>query len=67
MTPNQITPTGTIAADRQYLKETFLDDSLPDGNYVYLEISDNGCGMDEATREAICVAAVRALDLELLD
>ena len=30
-----------------------LGETLPPGSYAYLEVSDNGCGMDEATRARI--------------
>jgi len=33
--------TGVIDADRAYLSETFLDEHLPEGRYVYLEVTDN--------------------------
>ncbi len=39
--------TGVVHADQQYLSGVFLDEGLPSGFYVYLEVSDNGCGMDE--------------------
>ncbi len=42
--------TGVMAADRDYLSQTYLDDKLPETEYVYLEVSDTGCGMD---REAM--------------
>ena len=34
-----------MRVDQQYLKETFLSPQLALGDYVYLEINDNGCGM----------------------
>jgi PAS domain S-box-containing protein len=37
--------TGVMRVDQQYLKETFLSPQLALGDYVYLEINDNGCGM----------------------
>jgi PAS domain S-box-containing protein len=45
--------TGVRHCDRAYLGETYLDDQLPDGEYVYLEVEDTGCGMDEATLQKI--------------
>ena len=41
--------TGTHFADRAYLAETYLDASLPEGEYVYVEVTDTGSGMDEET------------------
>ncbi|MBZ5593920.1 MAG: PAS domain S-box protein [Acidobacteriia bacterium] len=45
--------TGVMDADRAYLSEGFLDDNLPEGRYVYLEVTDTGCGMDQETRSRI--------------
>jgi two-component system, cell cycle sensor histidine kinase and response regulator CckA len=45
--------TGSLTADAAYLAETFLKTPLREGPYVYLEVSDTGCGLDEATREKI--------------
>jgi PAS domain S-box-containing protein len=45
--------TGAMECDADYLLHTFLDDRLPPGPYVYLEVADTGCGMDEATRQRI--------------
>lgn len=40
---------GCMECDRNYLKDVWLDENLIDGLYVYLEISDSGCGMDKET------------------
>jgi len=45
--------TGIMHADTAYLKETCLDDSLSEGHYVFLEVSDTGCGMDRETQEKL--------------
>lgn len=45
--------TGVIECHRDYLSNTFLDDKLAEGLYVYLEVSDTGCGMDKATIDRI--------------
>jgi PAS domain S-box-containing protein len=44
---------GTIDADRPYLGETQLGSGLPNGAYVYLDVRDSGCGMDEETKAKI--------------
>ena len=42
--------TGCLDCDRSYLKNVWLDKNLKEGLYVYLEIADNGCGMDSTTK-----------------
>ncbi len=37
--------TGVCHCSRQYLASTYVDDDLPEGQYVYLEVSDTGSGM----------------------
>ncbi|MFH1026564.1 MAG: PAS domain S-box protein, partial [Pseudomonadota bacterium] len=41
--------TGCMDCDESYLKDVWLDENLDQGLYVYLEISDSGCGMDRDT------------------
>jgi two-component system, cell cycle sensor histidine kinase and response regulator CckA len=44
---------GSMECDRHYLKNFWLDEGLPEGTYICLEISDTGCGMDSVTRNKI--------------
>ncbi|MBE0616429.1 MAG: PAS domain S-box protein, partial [Proteobacteria bacterium] len=44
---------GTVEADRAYLRSAFLSEELPEGTYACLEVSDTGCGMDAETRARI--------------
>lgn len=37
--------TGIMECDHSYLMETYIDENLPEGQYVYVEVSDTGCGM----------------------
>ncbi|MGE3073171.1 MAG: PAS domain S-box protein [Dehalococcoidia bacterium] len=45
--------TGMFYADRAYLEGTFMDGDLPEGDYVFLEVSDTGVGMDAETQQRI--------------
>jgi len=41
--------TGVMDCSRDYLKDVWLDENLSEGLYVYMEISDSGCGMSKET------------------
>ena len=45
--------TAVTAASRSYLSEAFSGEAVEEGDYVCLEVSDTGCGMDEPTQQKI--------------
>jgi PAS domain S-box-containing protein len=44
---------GIEECTRSFLSECYIDEQLPEGEYVYLAISDTGCGMDPETQSKI--------------
>ena len=45
--------TGMMECSREYLGRSCLPEQPPEGNYVFVEVSDTGCGMDDETRERL--------------
>ena len=45
--------TGVQECDEEYLRQSRLEKPPAAGKYVFLEVSDNGCGMDENTRQRL--------------
>jgi two-component system cell cycle sensor histidine kinase/response regulator CckA len=41
--------TGEMDCDSYYFKDTLAVENCPEGRYVFLEVSDNGCGMEPET------------------
>jgi CheY-like chemotaxis protein len=41
--------TGGMECDKSYLQNIWLENNLHEGFYLYLEISDTGCGMNQET------------------
>ncbi len=45
--------TGTQHADAAYLNETYMPDQVPEGEYVFIQITDTGCGMDKEVKARV--------------
>ena len=43
----------TLNCDRAYLSETYLDEGLAEGLYVFLEVADTGCGISAGDKEKL--------------
>ena len=41
--------TGSTYCNQELLSQNILHDELTEGDYVFIEVADNGCGMDENT------------------
>lgn len=40
---------GSMVCDKAYLQESYWNEDFSEGPYVYIEVLDTGCGMDEET------------------
>jgi two-component system cell cycle sensor histidine kinase/response regulator CckA len=45
--------TGSQQCDHAYLREMWSGEPLPEGLYDFIEVADNGCGMDDTVRARI--------------
>ena len=45
--------TGTIKCDTAYLAESYLHENLPEGLYIYIEVTDTGCGIPKDNQDKI--------------
>ncbi len=41
--------TGKMHTSKEYMDSSYLQDDLPAGEYLYVEVIDTGCGMDKET------------------
>ncbi len=48
-----ILATGAQELDETYIRKMLLREGVAPGKYVYLEVHDTGCGMDEETKDRI--------------
>lgn len=45
--------TGAMECDKKYLSDSRIDEKPPEGKFVYLEVEDTGCGMNEETLQRL--------------
>jgi PAS domain S-box-containing protein len=45
--------TGSVQATHEYLEKAMFHEQTVEGKYVFVDVSDNGCGMDVATQAKI--------------
>ena len=42
-----------VSSQWDYPDEVYSEEDLPEGEYVFLEVADTGCSMDQATKERV--------------
>ncbi|MEA3265369.1 MAG: PAS domain S-box protein [Candidatus Fermentibacteria bacterium] len=45
--------TGAMDCNSDYLASTYIDESLDSGQYIYVEVTDTGCGMSMETQKKL--------------
>ncbi len=45
--------TGAMDCNSDYLSSTYIDEALDSGQYVYMEVTDTGCGMSKETQKRL--------------
>ncbi len=50
---NIVVETGTIECSVEYLSNSYFDDDLEEGTYIYFDVVDDGSGMTEETKSKI--------------
>ncbi|MCU0589497.1 MAG: PAS domain S-box protein [Syntrophobacteraceae bacterium] len=45
--------TAAVDCTRAHFRHSYLNDAMPEGLYVCIEVTDTGCGMDEVTRQKV--------------
>jgi len=45
--------TGAMECNSDYLSSTYIDEALNSGQYVYVEVTDTGCGMSKETQKKL--------------
>ncbi len=45
--------TGVQACDKKYLESCYLPETIAEGDYLFFEVNDSGCGMSQETKEKL--------------